>query len=768
MLIALAVILVLSLAGPWLNRLAPSLIGWILAIPLGAVAGFFCSYIPAVSAGEVFREQYVWAPPLGIALSFRLDGLSLLFALLITAIGVLVTIYAGAYLKGRSTLGVFYIWLLLFMASMLGMALADNLIVLFVFWELTTITSYLLIGFEHERASARSAALQALLVTASGGLALLAGLLLLGHVGGTYELSILMTRGEAIRSHPFYLPILALVLIGAFTKSAQFPFHFWLPAAMEAPTPVSAYLHSATMVKAGVYLLARFLPLLGGTVEWTLVVAPIGAITMVLGAWLAIFARDLKQILAYSTVSMLGTLTMLLGMGNEPAVAAAMAMLLAHALYKGALFLVAGTVDHETGTRNIEQLGGLRRVMPITALAAGLAAISMSGVLPTVGFIAKEAAYEALQEPETPLAAIGALMFASALTVAAAGLIFVRPFFGSRTSQAAAAHEAPIGLWLGPVLLASAGLAFGLAPAALAQPLLGASIEAATGVPTQAKFVLWHGFTWVFALSIATLAAGVLIYAALGLLRRGLEAPTRFVSWIGPAVYEAGLGGLNFIAKWQTRMLQNGYLRFYVITLIVASFGLLGVALARAIPLYELPDSSSVRIYEVIVAGLIVVSALLTIVLSSRLAAVASLGVVGYAVAVVYVIYGAPDLAMTQFVIETLTVILLVLVLYHLPRFQSRSTVPARVRDAALAIMAGGVISVLLLFAINVRTHGAVSDYYVENALPGGHGRNIVNVILVDFRALDTLGEITVLGIAGVGVYALLKLRSPAREEENA
>jgi multicomponent Na+:H+ antiporter subunit A len=370
--------------------------GWIAAALPAGLTLYFGSLIGPIAAGQRLVVAYPWVPSLGVILSFQVDGLSLLFALLISGIGTLVMVYSGGYLAGHHQLGRFFAIILAFMAAMLGLVLADNLLLLFAFWELTSLTSYLLIGFEHERPAARAAALQALLVTGAGELAMLAGLILLGQVGGSLELSQLLTRGEAIRADALYPAILLLILAGALTKSAQVPFHFWLPNAMEAPTPVSAYLHSATMVKVGIYLLARLSPVLGGTPSWQLVLTMVGTATMLVGAWLAVRHTDLKRILAYSTLSALGTLVMLLGIGSAYAATAAVAFLFGHALYKGALFLVAGAIDHETGTREVDRLGGLRGAMPITAAAAGLAALSMAGLPPFFGFIGKELSYEAV------------------------------------------------------------------------------------------------------------------------------------------------------------------------------------------------------------------------------------------------------------------------------------------------------------------------------------------------------------------------------------
>jgi multicomponent Na+:H+ antiporter subunit A len=643
---------------------------------------------------------------------------------------------------------------------MLGLVLADNLILLSVFWELTTISSFLLIGFEHGKQAARQAALQALLVTAMGGLALLAGLVLLGLVGGTFAISELAGEAASVTGDRLYVPILLLVLAGAFTKSAQFPFHFWLPRAMEAPTPVSAYLHSATMVKAGVYLLARLHPILGRSDWWLGIITPFGAVTMLLGAWLAFRSSDLKQILAYATVSVLGTLVMLLGIGTETAVIAAMVMLLAHALYKGGLFFVAGAVDHEAGTREIGQLRGLWRAMPVTATGAVLAALSMAGFLPFFGFISKEEAYKAAEHaPVAPYLITGTLVATKVLLVAAAGLVAVQPFVGRRTEAAKAAHEGPATLWLGPLLLGVAGLAFGLFPQTVGRWLVAPSAEAAFGSPVEADLKLWHGVNATLVLSILTLASGAILYAIRGLLRKRIPIAQGLSTLQPERLYQHAIAGLNWLARWQTQLLQNGYLRYYLLTILITTAGLLGAALAKGAEPYELPKWSEIRFYDAVLVAVVLMGAVLTARSQSQLCSVIGLGAVGYAVAAIFILYGAPDLAITQFVIETLTVILLVIIFHHMTEFRSYTSRWIRVRDAMVALASGGMVTALLLFAVGARRHPPVSDYYIEKALPAGHGRNIVNVILVDFRALDTLGEITVLAVAGAGVYALLKLR---------
>jgi multicomponent Na+:H+ antiporter subunit A len=529
---------------------------------------------------------------------------------------------------------------------------------------------------------------------------------------------------------------------------------------MEAPTPTSAYLHSATMVKAGVYLLARLSPVLGGTEVWTLAVGGVGAVTMLLAAYQALGQTDLKRLLAYSTVSALGTLVLLLGVGTPLAVQGALVFLLAHALYKGALFLVAGALDHETGTRDVERLRGLRRLMPITAAAGGLAALSMAGLPPLFGFIGKELFYAAtLEAPRAGAWLAAAAVLSSMALVAAAVLVGVQPFFGPKLPTPEQPHEAPLSLWLGPVVLAGLGAALGLWPQAAA-----AVVEPATagvlGQPATVNLALWHGWSPALALSAVTLVGGLALYAGVGRLRRTAAGAARALGGGLPNWYDAALAGLNALAVAQTRILQNGYLRYYLLTSILATVGVVGYALVRGGVGPGPARGPELRFYDVAVAALILLAALAAVRATSRLAAVAALGVVGYGVALVYVLYGAPDLAMTQVLIETLTVVLFVLVLYHLPQFTILTSGASRVRDALVALTAGGLMTMLVLVATRTPTEPRASAYYAAHAVTEAHGRNVVNTILVDFRALDTLGEITVLSLAAVGVYALLKLRA--------
>lgn len=756
---------VVSLTAPWLLRIGRAVTGWLIAVlPLGLVI-YFARFIGPVTEGKTLITSDRWIPSLGINLSFHLDGLSLLFALLISGIGALVMIYAGAYLEGHPHLGRFYIYMLMFMASMLGVVLADHVITLFVFWELTSVSSYLLIGFDHEREAARAAALQALLVTGLGGLALLAGLVLLGYVGGSWELSVLLNRGETIRSDPLYRPILLLILIGAFTKSAQFPFHFWLPAAMEAPTPVSSYLHSATMVKAGVYLLARLHPVLGGTDEWHYAVTLAGATTMLVGAIIALRQYDLKQLLAYSTVSALGTLTLLLGLGTTLSIKAAMVFLLVHALYKGALFLIAGAVDHETGTRDVRQLSGLWPMMPITAMAGVLAALSMAGLPPLLGFISKELIYEAkLQAPQAGWLITTVGVMANIWIVAVAITVGIRPFIGSAIRMPNRPHEAPFSLWLGPVVLAGLSFICGLLPDLPGHVLLSPAASAARGEPTEIKLALWHGVSPVLALSVVTVACGLGVFT----VRHRMQQMPWPRTLTGAHLYRLSLDMLNALARAQTRAVQTGYLRFYLLTLIVATVGLGGYTLMDRVELNGPSGWSDIRAHEWMIAIMMLTATVMVVRASSRLVAVAALGVVGYGVAVIFMLFGAPDLAITQFTIETLAVILFVLVLYRLPRFAVLSSPAARLRDALVALAAGGLMSILVVAASGVWRPPRLTEYFAQNSLLLAYGRNVVNVILVDFRSLDTLGEITVLAVAAIGIYALLRLRPDTTKESSS
>ncbi len=721
----------------------------------------FAALVGPVARGHIVTLSYTWVPALDISLSFLIDGLGLVFALLVSGIGALVVFYASSYMQGNPHLPRFYAIVLLFMVAMLGVVLADNVITLFIFWELTSITSYLLIGFFHQKEESRSAALQSLLITGGGGLALLAGLLLLGLAGGSFELSELMQRGDLVRSSSLYVPILLLIGLGAFTKSAQFPFHFWLPGAMQAPTPVSAYLHSATMVKAGIYLLARLAPVLGGTDLWYNTLVIVGCATMFIGAYLAPRQSDLKRLLAYSTVSALGTLVLLLGIGTTIAIKAAMVFLIVHSLYKGALFMVAGIVDHEAGTRKIEEVSGLRQAMPFTTVAAVLAAFSFAGMPPLFGFVGKELIYEAkLTAPDASFVLTTVAVVSNALLVAA-GLMTLRPFFGKPESPRPP-HEAPLSMLAGPLVLAGLGLLAGMLPHLVAEPLISPSVSTVLGESAKVKLALWHGINTMLILSIITVISGVGIFLGRGLFCRAGRIFDRLAAFRPERWYELSLDGLMILAKTTTHIIQRGTLRTYLLIIILTTIGMAGLMLARTVDLATVLVWPQAGLFDWVLALIILASAFQVVRARSRLTALVALGGVGSGVTLLFILYSAPDLAATQFAIESLTVLLFVLVLYRLPVYETLSSKDARVRDALVALGAGGMMTLLTLAVTRTPLPSQVSDFITRASVPLANGRNLVNVILVDIRGLDTMGEIVVLAVAAIGVYALLNLRPSA------
>lgn len=760
MLVAVVAGFILAALVPSLAPLAGRRIGWVLALLPATLFGYFIGFWPEVTGGEAVLISYPWIPSLDISLNFLVDGLSLMFALLISGIGTFILIYAGSYLEGHKDIHKLLMYLLAFMASMLGLVLSNNLVSLFVFWELTSITSYLLIGFNHEQEKARKAALQGLIVTVGGGLALMTGLILLGYLGGSFELSELLGQGEVLQGHPLFLLMMILILAGTFTKSAQTPFHFWLPNAMAAPTPVSAYLHSATMVKAGVYLMARLQPAMAGSEAWLYALSLFGGVTMTVGAVMAVCSTDLKRILAYSTVMALGTLTMLIGIGTPYALKAAMVFLLAHALYKGALFMAAGTLDHETGTKDVRELGGLRGLMPWTAAFTWVAALALAGIPPLFGFIAKELMFEAaLGAPVLSGLLTGLALITAVCIVAATALVAVKPFFGALRPTPKKPHEAPLAMRLGFGVLASLGLLLGLLPF-LAEPLLRAAVSAVTGTPVpDLELALWHGINLPLLLSLTALAAGALLFRQWVPLRARLAGLAALPGYGPERGYDKLMDGLVRLAGWQTRVLQNGYMTNYILTILLTTIALLAYAFwSRDAFLYSL-SFEGVRFHEVIISMLMLVAVVYASATHLRLGAVAAIGVLGFAMAMIYVFFSAPDLAITQVLIETLTVILLVLVLFRLPGFQDLSSPRVRWRDATVA-GAFGILVAMMVLTVNQSSLGAgISDYLVANSYPVAHGRNIVNVILVDYRALDTLGEIFVLALAAIGVNAMIRFR---------
>lgn len=749
-----------AIVSPFIHKLLPKVSGAVLSLVPLSVFAYLFTFMGRVSQGKAVLVQNNWFPSFDINLHFLVDGLSLTFALIISGIGAIIVFYASGYLKGHRKLGRFYGYLLFFMTSMLGVVLSDNLFAMFIFWELTSISSYLLIGFNHEAERSRYAALQALLVTGGGGLAMMAGFLLMGSVGGTYSLTELMNQSDIITGNGLYLSIVILVLLGAFTKSAQWPFHIWLPNAMEAPTPVSAYLHSATMVKAGVFLIARLNPILSGPDIWHILLMSFGGVTMLMSAAMAIGQNDLKRILAYTTVSALGIMVFLLGMGGKYAVTGAITFLVVHALYKGGLFMVAGAVDHETGTRDIRKLSGLKQYLPWVTIGAVLAALSYSGLPPFFGFVAKELIYEGTVHA---VANAGILTAAAVLTnmllVATAIMVGVKPFFGKFVEPPKHPHRAPLSLWIGPVILGTLGLLFGLFPSIIDNTLIGSGAMAIfrqQGV----TLALWHGFSSILLLSLLTLLGGVGLYFVSNWVKKYQSFWDNLARFGPEAWYNFLLQGLLRYAPKQTKFFQNGLLRNYFYTILIFFGGMVLLSLIK----YELfgaitLNMSDVYFYEVLIVIVMLAAAFLAIISSTVLGAVAAIGVVGFGVAILFAFLSAPDLALTQFSIETLTVILLVLVAYKVPGFTKYSSQTVRVKDAVISVFSGAIITVIILLVLANPSETKISDYFLENSYVMAHGKNIVNVILVDFRALDTMGEITVLALAAIGVYTLLKFR---------
>ncbi len=782
----LIVVLALPFAGSCLAALMRSnarnaeiwLAGAIALTCLALVTDSF----PFVASGGVIRTRMEWLPEFGLDFTLRMDGFAWLFAVLIAGIGFLVVLYARYYMSPADPVPRFFSFLLAFMGAMLGIVLSGNLIQLVFFWELTSLFSFLLIGYWHHNAPARDGARMALTVTSAGGLCLFAGVLLLGHIVGSYDLDQVLASGNLIRSHPLYTPALLLVLLGAFTKSAQFPFHFWLPHAMAAPTPVSAYLHSATMVKAGVFLLVRMWPALGGTDEWLWLVGSAGLITFVLGAYVAVFQQDLKGLLAYSTISHLGLITLLIGLDAPLGIVAAIFHILNHATFKASLFMAAGIIDHESGTRDIRRLSGLWRFMPITATLAMVAAAAMAGVPLLNGFLSKEMFFAETIETHDGSLLDDALPYivtvASTCTVAYS-LRFIRDvFFGPAPAGLPRTPHEPLRWMRFPVeLLVLACLVVGIIPSMTVGPALDAAVRAVLGGGTpEYSLAIWHGFTPELLMSMVAMGGGLALYFALhGSLSSGVEGAPLLRRLDGQRIFDRVL---VFLSWRLARRLEDllGTRRLQPQLRLVVVVGLL----AGALPLFAagLPAGQSASGIDPGFALAWAVGAACAVGAARlakfhRLAALVLLGGVGLVACISFVWLSAPDLALTQLVVEIVTTVLLLLGLRWLPR---RVAAPGgagrraglrrwrRARDLAIALCAGAGVAVLAYAAMTGPRPDSISRFFVENAYTQGGGTNIVNVILVDFRGFDTLGEISVLGVVSLTVYALLRRFRPAAE----
>jgi multicomponent K+:H+ antiporter subunit A len=730
-----------------------------------ASLGLLLSYAPVVFGGAPVMEHWTWIPSLGLDITFRLDGLSLMFAGLILFIGLCIVLYAAYYLAPEDSAPKFYSLMMLFMAAMLGVVLSDNLLVLVVFWELTSISSFLLVGYWGHRPDARAGARQALAVTGGGGLAMLGGFVLLGQIGGSYEISVLATKAVEIQSHELFLPALLLILVGAFTKSAQFPFHFWLPDAMAAPTPVSAYLHSATMVKAGVFLLMRLYPILAGSGWFEALVSGAGLITLLFAAFIAIFKHDLKGLLAYSTVSHLGLITFLVGLGSPLAAVAAVFHVLNHATFKASLFMIAGIVDHETHSRDMRKLGGLWSFMPFTATLTMVAAASMAGVPLTNGFLSKEMFFT-----EAVVGTSGVWAWAVPALVTLAGVFSVAyslrmvhdTYFNGELGDVENKHphEPPLGMKLPTIGLVIMCVVVGLFPAATFGPLVHVAATALSGqaLPDY-HLALWHGFNLPLLMSAIALFAGILLYRTLAQNKRlhGISSEAWFGRGTGRQVFETVIDGLFANAGRLTQALENSSLQRYLALMVGAA------VLVVAAPLLGSGIGTGERVlmpanFLAVVVWVLLLGTCVALVVGhhQRFRTVILVGLVGLVVALTFVSLSAPDLALTQLSVEVVSTVLLLMGLALLPQTTPRESSNTRkTRDAVLALVAGAGIA-WLAWVFMTRGHDSISWYFLEQSVPKGGGSNVVNVILVDFRGYDTWGEITVLAIAALGVLALM------------
>jgi len=723
---------------------------------------------PAVFRGQVVTAHFTWLPGLGLDANFFLDGLGLMFAGLILFIGLLIITYARWYLAEEDPMGQFMSYLLLFQGAMVGIVLSDNILLLIVFWELTSLSSFLLIGYWRHLPEGRQGARMALVVTAAGGLSMIAGMLILGEIVGSYNLTTILENGELIKQSPLYVPALLLILGGCFTKSAQFPFHFWLPHAMAAPTPVSAYLHSATMVKAGIFLLARLWPALAGTDEWFYLVATTGLLTMVIAAWIALFKDDLKALLAFSTVSHLGLVTMLFGFGTPMAAMTGVFHIINHATFKAALFMTAGIVDHETHTRDPRRLGGLLHLMPITATIAIVASLSMAGIPPLNGFLSKEMMLEEAahtswfgMDPAIAIMATVGALFSVAYSFRYIFHVFLGP---ERRDYPHHPHDPPFGMWAPPALLVVLVILIGFMPMTVAGPLVAVTSNAVVGggMP-DFKIYHWHGLTPALFMSVIAVAGGALLlwrHETANALRLAVPRPE------AKTIFEGLVLRVADLARAGTEAIQNGSLQRYLAFLVGAA---VVVGYAGFFSASHGPGARDMLAMPLLgVSGwvlLIGASIAIAIVHRRRLLALILVGVIGLTVALGFLYLSAPDLALTQISVEAVTVILLLLALNFLPKETPvESSAPRLWRDGIVAGLAGlGITGVL--WAVLTRDFSSISQYHLDNAYKGGGGTNVVNVILVDFRGFDTFGEIIVLGIAALGIFALLEsaFHGPAR-----
>lgn len=767
-----------------------------LLVPL-ALFIYFIQYMPLTRDGQTVTRTLEWIPSLGINFIAHVDGLGLLFAMLITGIGALVVLYSIFYLaKEKEALHNFYVYLLMFMGAMLGVVLSDNLIVLYMFWEFTSISSFLLIGYWYDRERSRYGAQKSMLITVFGGLSMLGGIVLLYIMGGTFSIQELIGMSSGFMTDPLFIPALLLILLGAFTKSAQFPFHIWLPDAMEAPTPVSAYLHSATMVKAGIYLVARMSPIFAESELWLWLVAGFGIFTLFWGSFNAVKQTDLKAILAFSTISQLGLIMSLLGLGAAAlhfdqlddnvymiATIAAVFHLINHATFKGSLFMMAGIVDHETGTRDIRKLGGLVNLMPITFTIAIIGCFSMAGLPPFNGFLSKEmfltGMISVFELDLFNLNTWGVLFpvlawIASVFTFVYSIKLVFKTFLGKPQFEKLPKkpHEAPVGMLISPLILVTLVIVFGFFPNLLSNSMIKPAVESIlpslvdAGQTVKVDIYFWHGFTPELFMTIGIILTGIVLYSTLAKWESIYNRiPHRFTL---NGLYDGGLSRSETGGYRLTSGVMTGFMRTYLVY-IFSFFAAILLSTLLITDGFSIDTSNlaEIRSYEVILA-LVLSSAAVTILFAkSRLTSIISLGAVGYSVALFFVLFRAPDLALTQLVIETVSVALFLLCFYHLPEISRKEErMRFRLGNAVVSIMVGITVALIAIASFSSRSFESISQYHIENVYELAAGGNMVNVILVDFRGFDTLFEICVLGIAAFGIYAMVRFRGVRRENE--
>ncbi|GLF83305.1 MULTISPECIES: Na+/H+ antiporter subunit A [Bacillus] len=763
--------------------------GWFVLILPILLFTYFIQMLHITSNGRTLFSQAEWIPSLGMNFTVYVDGLSLLFTLLITGIGSLVVLYSIFYLsKEKEQLGSFYTYLLMFMTAMLGVVLSDNMVVLYLFWELTSISSFLLIGYWYKRDRSRYGATKSLLITVFGGLAMLGGFILIYLITDSFSIREAVNQLQLIMASPYFIPAMILILLGAFTKSAQFPFYIWLPDAMEAPTPVSSYLHSATMVKAGIYLVARFSPIFAISEVWFWTISIVGLVTLFWGSFHAVRQNDLKAILAYSTVSQLGMIMLMLGVGaaaiheNNPAffgaaVLAAIFHLINHATFKGSLFMAAGIIDHETGTRDIRKLGGLMTIMPITFTITLIGTFSMAGLPPFNGFLSKELFFTSMIRISdisfTDVSTWGAIFpalawLASVFTFIYSMMLLFKTFRGRLNIDQLEKkpHEAPIGMLIPPIILAALVVTFFFFPNILAysviEPAIAAIIPEAieTGSRFSVKIEAWHGFQPELYMTIGVVVLGTIGYLTLSKWRPMYNIFKE--KWSFNALYDRSLIGLEKGSYRLTNSYMTGFLRDYLVYV----FGFMiivigGVMFYQQAFSFQTDQAASIGTYEVILSLVMVAATIATVFASSRLTAIIALGVMGYTLSLFFVIFRAPDLALTQLIIETISVALFLLCFYHLPKLSlKQKTRRFKMTNFIISLGVGVVVTCLAFASTSQQSLDTISTYFIENSYKLAGGDNIVNVILVDFRGFDTLFEITVLAIAALGIYGLLKTQA--------